>query len=385
VVGKICGYPEIGTPSTPPKYYKTLNYSGSPGQTGSIAPVHVAGTNGSTPVTFDGVNIPAHADYVFDTTGVFTYTNAFSGADTTAPPDIGEYIGGAIPTPCAESEGNVNAWTGVLIKTTAWSWTLPAGQTDPLTGLNTLSGSFDTNVPLAQTAVVAGPGSGTLMFTNFQPTGHGNLIDGTATPITIPATGNGGFPFPGPGGSWGTMSSTEQTCSLSGTGWSGSITQTLTDEQVESTVIAAATPDVQTFDGGTMGGDGGWSGVGSTTYDANQGPNPGDGVDYIGPRWADRTGRMVDYANVVSYGIHISNLVPGMPMKCTVRIYRASYSIDDSGTATFGSPSQVGSDVVYTFTPGATTHTIGPGETLLGSTVTQGWIYGAKILAVEPQ
>jgi len=103
----------------------------------------------------------------------------------------------------------------------------------------------------------------------------------------------------------------------------GEIDQVISNAVDEATVLAAASANSVTFDGGVMGGGGGWNAQsGASDYPSTvglDGPGGGtDGVDYCGPAWADRTGRQVDQI-AATFGIKVSNLVAGVPMKCTVQ------------------------------------------------------------------
>jgi hypothetical protein len=364
IQSQLCGWAEIIDPSTPPVYYKTLTIAGSASQTINYTPTSQSGTTGAGSEEVYGQTVPAHTAYDLTQTVQDTYTNTFTGANSYANGLASE--GGG----CTESYAAVDAWTAV--ETTTVTGTI---------GSDSVDSSSEAPASSSPTGATAG-------------------VEGVSQdpPNVIPAVFAGGWTS-----SVSSESQTSYTVTYSGNGASGSVTATLSDPVDEGSEISSSPTVEAKFMGGMMGGSGGYyDGTGYRADITGEGPNPGDGIDWIGPLWADRSGRYVDWANA-TFAILILGLISGWSWKVTVRVYRASYSLSaDGSTQSFGTASQVGSDLVFTFTASDTWALIGasapggfnpnspdpttlsPSETVISSSITQGWIYGAQIIAVEP-
>lgn len=372
--GTLCGYPELTAVSSPPVYYKTLTWSGGMTQVVNYRENDLSGSTAGESESIFGVTIPANCDYSLVVNQFETWINIVTGTDTMSPPDVALEDDGSVGMPCAEVQAAVISGTATLT-------TVVTGTFTPTTGPDAGMAS-----PVNSTTTTAyGPGSwgylassatllwGSLIDVNHLPPGIPNITDDTSYGgITAGITGRTSQVF------------------IGNDTLTGEIDQVISNAVDEATVLAAASANSVTFDGGVMGGGGGWNAQsGASDYPSTvglDGPGGGtDGVDYCGPAWADRTGRQVDQI-AATFGIKVSNLVAGVPMKCTVQAYRAAYSVDVGNplTPSFGTPEPVGAPIVFNFTPSGDTYTIGPGEHVISGDAPQGWIYGAKIVGVEP-
>jgi hypothetical protein len=359
VTSTLCGFAEITSPSTPPVYYKTNTISGSVSQTVNISSNSSSGTTGAGSATVFGQTIPPDTSYSLTQTVVDTFSNTYSGANSFAN-GLAADVGG-----CDETYAANDAWSA--LRTTVVSGVI---------GDSPVESSNEAGI---------GPGGAESGNTQVDdnPTGMGTVVL---------------EPESGWSSSLGDETQTSYTNTFSGAGASGSVTGTLSNAVDEEAELKAATPGELQFMGGMMGGLGGYND--GTGFRDSVGPDPGDGIDWIGPLWADRAARAVDWATA-KYAILIQGLLVGWSFKVTVRYYQAAYAVDATGNPTWGSSSQVGDDVVYTFTPSESWYLLGadapggfnpaspdptaisPTETIL-DTSSQGFIYGAKIIAVEP-
>jgi hypothetical protein len=375
-VGLLCGYPEFGTASTPPVYYSTATYSGFVEEIYTHAPQHFSGTNGasatvipSSSVTAYGLTIAAHAAFDITFNETDTYTNTYSG--TSSFPYLIDLAGA-----CSDTYSFVDAWTSSRLDDVNDSvsghdntGTTPIGAGSGVTSAGDIT-AFTSSFPFNENS-------------SHAPTISKTIVSTTEAQITY----SGGSPATG---------DTDV--------YSGTITCVLSDPVDEATALASAASTDAQFMGSVMGATTGISfgGFGSlpTSF-------PGGAQDWNGPLWADRIDRQVCWADA-RFALLVTSLMPGLPMKVTVRPYRLSFSIAAGMSPTYGSPSAL-TDLVYTFTPTDTWALIGcsalsgfnpaspsaslvsaPTEALYGtggspsSDPQQGWLYGAEIIAVEP-
>jgi len=373
--GRLCGYPELTSPSSPPVYYKTLTWSGGMTQVVNYPVNNLSGdTMGGSETFFGLVTVPPDSDYTLTVNQFETWVNTVTGTDSMSPPDMSTETNGLTTTACAETQAAVMTGYATLTTVIVGSYTPYSG---PNAGVTTPVSTSGT-VPHGPGAWAYAASAEILLW--------GSLIDTTHVPFGgVPNitddTSYGGI-------TGGIVSSTSQAFIGNDT-ISGEIDQVISNAVDEATVLGAETANTVTFDGGVMGGSGGWnSQSGGNDYPSSVGGGgPGGGVDWCGPAWADRVGRQLDQISSATFGINVSNLVASLPMKCTVQVYRATYAVDTGNplNPSFGTPESVGSPIVFTFTPSSDTYTIGPGENVISGDAPQGWIYGAKIVAVEPQ
>jgi hypothetical protein len=401
--GRLCGYPALTSPASPPNFYDTLTWAGGMTQVVHYPVNNLSGETEGESETIFGVNIPANCDYTLVVNQFETWVNTVSGTDTFTTPEMSTEDNGETTTPCAETQSAVMSGYATLTTVVTGAYTPTegpdAGDAVPVDSTST--------APLGPGAWSYAAYSSELLW--------GSLIDTTVVPfggvpnITDDTTGGGII-------TGGIVSATKQSFIGSGT-LTGEIDQTLSGEQDEATILGAQGHLDVKFVGTAMGGNGGWNAQsGASDYPSSVGGGgPGGGVDWCGPAWADReatgaggtsvTGRQMDQISDAKFAILVTNLVAGVPMKCTVQAYRAAYSVDYGNplTPTFGTPSSVGDPIVFTFTPTDTWYLIGatvpggfdptsfdpstltPTEPVISGAAPQGWIYGAKIVAVEPQ
>ncbi len=230
--------------------------------------------------------------------------------------------------------------------------------------------------------------SGSLTYPSTYDTGSGCVESGTMQ-VVGPGDSNAGLGYgivdaPGAGlsinlifGTW-TLSGTTATYAPTATGWTGSVTITLSGPIDEDAVLTGLTAVDSWYEGGFIGG----------------------AIDWYGPVWADHIGPAIMRADG-KFAVLVTNLVAGLPMKVTVQVYQATFMMELFGNI-MGTPTPYGSPIVLTFTPtdtwalvGCTTPggfdptsfdptTLTPTETLISGAVPEGMIYGAVIVAVEP-